>query len=165
MGGLCSTNGEKRNAYRLLAWKPQGKTPLGRPKRRWVNNIRLNLGEVGWREVDWICLAQDRNRLRALVNSVLNFRVPWNAGKLSIGLTSSGLSSSAQLHRESVTFTLQFLKVISSCRCFLLWARGNMVVKALCYKPEGRCFDTRSGEFLNLPNPSGRTRPRGLLSL
>jgi hypothetical protein len=58
----------------------------------------MDLGEVGWGDVDWIDLVQDRNRWRALVNSVLNLRVPSNAGKLSSGLTSSGLSSSAQLH-------------------------------------------------------------------
>jgi hypothetical protein len=59
----------------------------------------MDLGEVGWGDADWIGLAQDRNRCSALVNSVLNLRVPLNAGKLSSGLTSSGLSSSAQLHR------------------------------------------------------------------
>jgi hypothetical protein len=63
---------EKRNAYRLLV----GKRPLGRRRRRWVDNIRIDLGEVGWGDVDWIGLAQDRNRWRALVNSVLNLRVP-----------------------------------------------------------------------------------------
>jgi hypothetical protein len=90
--------GEKRNAYRLLVGKPEGKRPLGRPRRRWVDIIRIDLGEVGWGDVDWIGLAKDRNRWRALVNSVLNLRVPRNAGKLSGGLTSSGLSGSAQLH-------------------------------------------------------------------
>jgi hypothetical protein len=98
MGGPCSTNGEKRNAYKLLLGKPEGKRPLGRPRRRWVDNIRIDLGEVEWGDVDWIDLAQDRNRWRALVNSVLNFRVPRNSWKLSSGLTSSGLSSNAQLH-------------------------------------------------------------------
>jgi hypothetical protein len=68
---------------------------------RWVDNIRINLGEVGWSDVDWIGLGKDRNRWRALVNSVLNLRVLLNAGKLSSSLTSSGLSSSAQLHRVS----------------------------------------------------------------
>jgi hypothetical protein len=61
----------------------------------------MDLGEVGWGDVDWIGLAQDRNRLRALVHSVLNLRVACNAGKLLSGLTSSGLSNSAQLHRVS----------------------------------------------------------------
>jgi hypothetical protein len=70
MGGSCSTNGEKRNAYRLLVGKPEGKRPL-----RWVDNIRMDLGKVGWGDVDWIGLAQDWNRWRAVVNSVLNLRV------------------------------------------------------------------------------------------
>jgi hypothetical protein len=68
--------GEKRNAYRLLVGKPERKRPLGRPTRRWVDNIRINFGEVEWGDVDRIGLAQDRNRWRALVNSVLNLRVP-----------------------------------------------------------------------------------------
>jgi hypothetical protein len=76
MGGSCSTNGEKRNAYRLLVGKPEGKRPLGRPRRRWVDNIKMDLGEVGWGDVVWIGLAKDRNRWRALVNSLLNLRVP-----------------------------------------------------------------------------------------
>jgi hypothetical protein len=76
MGGACSTNGEKRNAYSLLIGKTDGKRPLGRPTHRWVVNIRMDLVEVGWGNVDWIGLAQDRNRWRAVVNSVLNFRVP-----------------------------------------------------------------------------------------
>jgi hypothetical protein len=61
---------------RLLAGKPEGKRALGRPRRRWLDNIRMNLGEVGWGDVDWIGLAKDRNRWRGLVNSVLNLRVP-----------------------------------------------------------------------------------------
>jgi hypothetical protein len=76
MGGTCSTNGEKRTAYILLVGKPEGKRPLGRPRRRWVDNIKIYLGEVGWGDVDWIGLAKDRNRWRALVNSALNLRVP-----------------------------------------------------------------------------------------
>jgi hypothetical protein len=72
MGGLCSTNGEKRIAYRLLV----GKRPLERPRRKWVDNIRMDLGEVGSGDLDWFGLAQDWNRWRAVVNSVLNLRVP-----------------------------------------------------------------------------------------
>jgi hypothetical protein len=56
--------------------KPEGKRPLGRPRRRLVDNIKMDLGEVGWNDVGWIGLAQDRNRWRAVVNSVLNLRVP-----------------------------------------------------------------------------------------
>jgi hypothetical protein len=76
MGGSCSTNGRKRNSYGLLVGKPEGKRPLVRPRRKWVNNIGMDLGEVGCCDVDWIGLAQDRNRCRSLVNSVLNLLVP-----------------------------------------------------------------------------------------
>jgi hypothetical protein len=76
MGEACSTNGEKRNVYRLLVGKPEERRPLGGPRRRWLDNIRMDLVEVGWGDVDWIGLAQVRDRWRALVNSVLNLRVP-----------------------------------------------------------------------------------------
>jgi hypothetical protein len=66
--------GEKRNAYRLLVEKPDGKRPLRRPRCRWVDNIRMDLGEVGWGNVDWIGLDKDRDRWRADVKSVLNLR-------------------------------------------------------------------------------------------
>jgi hypothetical protein len=68
--------GERRNAYRLLVGKPEGKMPLGRPRRRWVDNIRMDLVEVEWGDVDCTGLAQDGDRWRALKNSVLNLRVP-----------------------------------------------------------------------------------------
>jgi hypothetical protein len=68
--------GEKRNAYRLLVRKPERSRLLGRPRRRWVDNIRRDLVELGWGGVDWIGLAQDRDMWRALVNAVLNLRVP-----------------------------------------------------------------------------------------
>jgi hypothetical protein len=76
MSGSCSTNGEKRNAYRFLVGKPEGKKSLGRPRRRWMDNIKIDLGEIGWDGVDWIGLAQDRDKWRALVNSLMNLRVP-----------------------------------------------------------------------------------------
>jgi hypothetical protein len=76
MGGACSTNGEERNGHRLLVGKLEGRRLLGRPRRRWLDNIRMDFVEVGWGDVDWIGLAQDRDRWRALVNLVLNLRVP-----------------------------------------------------------------------------------------
>jgi hypothetical protein len=76
VSGACSPNGEKRNAYRLLVGKPEGKRPIGRPRRRWVNNIKIDLLQIGWDDVDWIDLAQDRDKWRALVSAVMNLRVP-----------------------------------------------------------------------------------------
>jgi hypothetical protein len=67
---------EKRSAYRLLVGKPGGRTPLERPRRRWVDNIRTDLVEVRWGDVDWIGLAQDRDRWRAHLNLALNLWVP-----------------------------------------------------------------------------------------
>jgi hypothetical protein len=76
MGRECSTKRMKLNAYRILVEKPEGKRLLGRPKRRWVDNIKTNLREIGWNGGNWIDLAQDRDQLRALVNVVMNLRVP-----------------------------------------------------------------------------------------
>jgi hypothetical protein len=67
--------GQKRNAYRILVGNPEGKIPLGRPRRRWVDNIKMNLRDIGWDVVDWIHMAQDRDQWRVLVNTVLNLRV------------------------------------------------------------------------------------------
>jgi hypothetical protein len=74
--GHVARMGEKRNMYRLLVGKAERKRSLGRPRRRWVDNIRMDLGEVGWGDVVCISLAKDRNRWRALVNLVLNLPVP-----------------------------------------------------------------------------------------
>jgi hypothetical protein len=74
--GHVAQIGENRNAYRLLVGKPEGRRPLGKSRHRWVDNISMDLVEVGWGDVDWIGLVQNRDRWRALVNSVLNLRVP-----------------------------------------------------------------------------------------
>jgi hypothetical protein len=85
MGRACSTNGgrrrgrrrkKKKNAFRMLVGKPEGKRPLGRPRRRWVDNIEMDLREIGWDGIQWINLAQDMDRCRALVNRVKILRVP-----------------------------------------------------------------------------------------
>jgi hypothetical protein len=68
--------GEKRNAYRILVGKPEGKRSLGRPRYRWVDNIKIDLGERGWDGMGWINLAQDRDHWRALVNMGMNLWVP-----------------------------------------------------------------------------------------
>ena len=74
--GHVSRMGAERGAYRVLVGKPEGKRPLGRPRRRWVDNIRMDLQEVGCRYMDWIGLAQDRDRWRTLVSAVMSLGVP-----------------------------------------------------------------------------------------
>jgi hypothetical protein len=73
--GHVARMGEGRNLYRVLVGKPGGRRPLGRPRRRWEDGIRMDLEEIGWGGVEWIHLAQDRDRWRALVNAVMNLRV------------------------------------------------------------------------------------------
>jgi hypothetical protein len=67
---------EGRGAYRILVGRPEGRRPIGRPRLRWEDNIKIDLQEVGWEDVDWIDMAQDRYRWRAVVNAVLNLRIP-----------------------------------------------------------------------------------------
>jgi hypothetical protein len=81
-----------------LVGKPEEKRPLGRPRRRWVDNINMDLREIGWGDMDWIDLAEDRDKWRALVNKVMNLRVPYNAGNFLSSCTIGGFSRRAQLH-------------------------------------------------------------------
>jgi hypothetical protein len=68
--------GEKRNSYRILVGKPEGRRPLGKLRHRWVDSIKIDVREVGWDDVDWVNLAQDRDHWRSLMNTVMNHRVP-----------------------------------------------------------------------------------------
>jgi hypothetical protein len=74
--GYVARRGEKRNAYGILVGKPEGKRPLGRPRHRWVDSIKMYLREIGWGGMDWIDLAQDSDQWSSLVNTVMNLRVP-----------------------------------------------------------------------------------------
>jgi len=76
LAGHVARMGDERGVYRVLVGKPEGKRPLGRPRRRWVDNIRMDLQEVGCVYMDWIRLAQDRDRWQTLVSAVMNLRVP-----------------------------------------------------------------------------------------
>jgi hypothetical protein len=74
--GHVARMGKKSNAYRIMVGKPEGKRPIGRSRRRWVDNIKMDLREIGWDAIDWIELAQDRDKWRTLVNTMMNLRVP-----------------------------------------------------------------------------------------
>jgi hypothetical protein len=78
--------------------KPEGKRPLGRPRRKWVGNVKIDLREIGWDGMDWIDLAQDRGKWRALVNALMNLQVPKNSGKFLSSCTIGSFSTRAQLH-------------------------------------------------------------------
>jgi hypothetical protein len=91
MGRACSTNGRKRIACRILVGKPEGKKPLGRSRRRWVDNIKLGLREIEWDGLNSIDLAQDRNQWRVLVNTVMNLRIAYNFGNFLCSCTTGDL--------------------------------------------------------------------------
>jgi hypothetical protein len=93
--------GERRNAYRIMVGKPDGKRLVGRPRHRLVDNIKMDLKEIGWGDMDWISLSQDRDQWMALVNSVMNLRVPLNGGKFLSSCTVGDFSKRAQLHEVS----------------------------------------------------------------
>jgi hypothetical protein len=99
--GHVAKMGEKRNAYRILVGKPEEKRPLGRPRRRWEDNIIMDVREIGWGGMDWIDLAQDRDQWRALVNTVMNLRVQTNVRKFLSGCATGCFSRWAQLHGVS----------------------------------------------------------------
>jgi hypothetical protein len=101
MHRACSTNGEKRNAYGILVEKLGRKRTLGRPRGRWVNNVKMDLREIAWGGMDCIDLAEDRDQWRALAHTAMNSRVPQNAGKFLSSCTIGGFSRRAQLHEVS----------------------------------------------------------------
>jgi hypothetical protein len=105
---------EKRNVYRILVGNPEGNIPLGRPRRRWVDNIKMDLRETGWNGVDWIYMAPDRVQWRALVNTVLNLRVRKNAGKFLSGCRIGGSSRRAQLREYVSYFNLITIKLTAT---------------------------------------------------
>jgi hypothetical protein len=99
--GHAARVGEERGVYRVLLGKPEEKRPLGRPRRRWEDNIRMELQEVGCGGMDWIGLAQDRDRWRAIVNALMNLRVQLNAGNFLTSCKPVSFSRRALLHGVS----------------------------------------------------------------
>jgi hypothetical protein len=96
--GYVARMGTKRNAYMMLVPMSEGKKPLGRPRRGWVDDIKIDLRDIGWDSMDWIDVAQDRDQWRTLVNTVMNLRVPLNPWKFLSSCTIGGFSRRAQLH-------------------------------------------------------------------
>ena len=99
--GHVAHMGKRRGMYRVLVGKLEGKRPLGRPSRRWEDSIKMDLQEVGCGVKDWIELAQDRERCRALLNVVMNFRVPLNAGNFLTSCKPVSFSRRTLLHEVS----------------------------------------------------------------
>jgi hypothetical protein len=96
---------DKTNAYRKFVGKLDGKRPLWRPRRRWVDNIKIDLREIGWGGLDWIDVAKDRDKWRALLNTAMNLRVPESTGNTLSSCKIGGFSRRAQLHN------------LMSCKC------------------------------------------------
>jgi hypothetical protein len=96
--GHAARIGEKWNAYRIVVGNAEGKRPLGRLRRRWVDNIKVDLKEIGWGGMDWINVAQDRNQRSGPVNTVMNLWVPQNVGKLLSNCTTGNFTRRSQLH-------------------------------------------------------------------
>jgi hypothetical protein len=101
LGGYVARMGYRRGVYRVLVGKPERKSPLARPRSRWEDNIKMDLQEVGGWGVDWIKLAQERDRWRALVTAVMNLRVPQNAENFLPSLKTDSFSKRTVLYGVS----------------------------------------------------------------
>ena len=102
--------GERNGVYRVLVGKPEGKRPLERPRRRWEDNIKMDLQEVGYGGMDWIELAQDRDRWWVLVNAVKNLRVPSNAGNFFIS------RKPVLLFKKDCAVWCKYVSIYNKCR-------------------------------------------------
>jgi hypothetical protein len=97
MDRACSANGERRKACRILVGKPEGRRPLGRQRRGWVDSITMDFRDIGWDGIDWIDVAQDRDQWMALVNTLMYLRVPYHAGNFLRKCTIASFSRTTQL--------------------------------------------------------------------
>ena len=101
MGGACSTYGARRGVYRVLVGKPERNNPLGRPRCRWEDNIKMDLQEVGCGVMDWVELTRNRDRWWAFANAVTNVRVPQNSGNFLTSCNPARFSRRTLLHGGS----------------------------------------------------------------
>ena len=140
MGWPCGAYGWGEGLYRVLLGKPEGRRPLGRPRRRWVDNIRMDLQEVGCGYMDWIGRAQDRDRWRTLVSAVMNLRVPWNAGNFLTSCKPVSFSRRTLHHGVSkweqtatcATYTVHWLVFITEMKSVYSAVRTGSLTKPAC---------------------------------
>jgi hypothetical protein len=129
--GHVARMGEKRNLCGLLVGKPEGKRPLGRPRRRWIDNIKIDILEIGLNVVNWIGMVQDRYRWRALVNAVINLRVPKMLGNYRVAaqlVASRVVISSTELVSYYFYYYYYYYYYCCTCCCGsvdLCWALGS----------------------------------------
>jgi hypothetical protein len=121
--GHVARMGEIWNAYNILVGKLEGKRPLGRPRRRWEDNVRVDLREIGWECMDWMHLAQDRDHWLPLVNTVMKSRFPADAVNILTSWATISFSRRTLLH--GVSLVSQSVSQLVSYRCYLA-ARGGM---------------------------------------
>ena len=139
--------GEERGAYRVLVGKREGKMPLGRPRRRWVDNIRMDLQEVGCGYMAWIGLAQDRDRWRTPVSAVMNLRLPWNAGNF---LTScKPVSFSRRTLHYGVSNRSAYLKAWEDKRSCIMCVNSGFRREVAETCPLPGYYSVSSGNFLS----------------
>ena len=128
MGWACGANGwGERGVYRVLVGKPEGKRQLGRPRHRWVDNIRMDLCEVECGYMDWIGLAQDRDRWRTLVSVAMNLRVPWNVGNFLTSFSRRTLHHGVSIVSALISRYLNLLHLWRMC-CLPWWHDSNILV-------------------------------------
>ena len=138
--GHVARMGEERGVYRVFVGKPEGKRPLGRPRHKWVDNIRMDLQEVGCGYMDWIGLAQDKDRWRTFVNAVMNLRVPWNAGNFLTSCNPVSFSRGTLHHgvsKNSVPLNTAREETI----LIIFWWNVCKLFAHLTYFPHCPCWD------------------------
>jgi hypothetical protein len=144
--GHVARVGEGRGVYRVLVGRPEGKRPLGRTRRRWQDNIKMDLREVGCRGMNWIQLTQDSNRWRTLVNAVMNLRVPQNAGNFLTSCKPVSFSRRTLLHAVSIILLYRTDRQTDMCLNIFVKLRfrsskhnhncTNFLLRFLYHRPE-----------------------------
>ena len=148
--------GKEMGVYRVFVGKPDGKRPLGRPRIRWVENIRMDLQEVGCGFMDWIGLAQDRNSWRTLVSAVMNLRVPCNVGNLLTSCKPVSCTGRTLYHGESKYITMHGSKNVKREYIYLfvcIYTVREILRQSARSKYRDFCAVKHKGFQLHMRNP------------